>query len=572
MTGDVGPSALGVVVVTRDEGPELRATVERLLDGIPDDADFVVVDDHSTDGSADFLADHERVRLLRPTERLGVARARNHGAAACRGETIVFSDAHVRPGRGWVEPLLETLADPAVGAAAPVMTPMDDPHARVAGLTFVDSALNVAWLPADSAEPAAVPLLCGCFMGMRRDAFEATGGFDPGMSYYGSEDLELSLRLWRLGYRCMVAPGAEIAHRFRVPAAEEVDWEAFLHNLLRMATVHLEPRDLASVVESARARPAFPRAAAAVAGGDAGARRVLVAAAAERPAEWFFERFGIRAFDGGATRNGSASRNGSAGRRYRGANREAWALWARTGSTSSRPVEDEDFEQAREWLDPNGWIPWDEVTDVLCLGAGGGQQAPLFASLGCRVTLLDLSPDQLALDRRVARERGLELEIVEGDMLDLAGFGGRAFDLVFQPVSACYIPRVWPLYRQVLNLLRPGGLYDVEHWNPVSMQLWRLGEWDGRSYRLTKPQRSGVPVRWDVAAELGAAEAVDSIHYIHPLGNLVGGLCATGFTIIGFAERTRGDTDAPPGTEEHRAAFAPPYLRVLARKPPKATP
>jgi len=108
---------------------------------------------------------------------------------------------------------------------------------------------------------------------------------------------------------------------------------------------------------------------------------------------------------------------------------------------------------------------------VLCLACGGGQQAALFASLGYRVTLADISPDQLQIDRAVAEEYGLKIELVEADMLDLSRLHGRQFDLVYQAVSACYVPDVQRLYREVARVIKPGGWYRVEHWNPVQLQL-----------------------------------------------------------------------------------------------------
>jgi GT2 family glycosyltransferase/SAM-dependent methyltransferase len=552
---------MSVVVVTRNEGPRLRATVDALLSTLEGETDVIVVDDCSTDGSTAFLDSAREIRLLRATERFGVANARNFGAAAAQGDVIVFSDAHVAPQPGWAAPLFAALDNPTAGAVSPVMAQWVNPMTRVQGLRFVDAALNVDWIPVHATEPTPVPLLCGCFMALRRDVFEAVGGFDPGMAYYGSEDLELCLRLWRMGYECLVVPESEIAHRFRVPQHGDVDWENFLHNLLRMATVHLDPDDLGVVVTNLRRHPEFPAAASRVLAGDVGERRARIAASSRFDTRWFLERFSMDVFAKAPARNGRPRRGD-----YRAVNRRAWSYWAGAGSPSSQPVGDADFASAREWIDPRGWIDWDDVKTVLCLASAGGQQAPLFASLGCKVTLVDLSPEQLAIDERVAAERGLEIELIEGDMLDLSQLAGRSYDLVYQPISACYIPYVRPLYRQVHDLLRPGGLYDVEHWNPTSMQLWQLGRWDGRAYRLVHPQRSGVPVRWNFDAAVGADGPVYSLHYIHPLEKLLGVLCETGFVIERFGERTNGDPRAQPGSEEHLAAYAPPYFRLLARR------
>src|SRR5881394_3674332 len=105
---------------------------------------------------------------------------------------------------------------------------------------------------------------------------------------------------------------------------------------------------------------------------------------------------------------------------YREANRSGWALLSRNGSESSCPYGPQQFAQARSWLDPSGWLPWRQIRSVLCLACGGGQQGPLFASLGYDVTVVDLSPEQLHLDGLAARNFGFEIECIESDMADLS--------------------------------------------------------------------------------------------------------------------------------------------------------
>jgi SAM-dependent methyltransferase len=261
-----------------------------------------------------------------------------------------------------------------------------------------------------------------------------------------------------------------------------------------------------------------------------------------------------------------ASLPSSGADKYRDVNRRVWTYLAEHGSDSSRPYGPEQLARARDWLAPEGWLPWTEIGSVLCLAAGGGQQGPLFASLGYDVTVVDLCPEQLALDEEVAAAHGLELELIEADLLDLLELHGRRFDLVHQPISACYVPDAQRMYEEVARVLRPGGWYDVEHWNPVHVQLAGLGAWRDGAYVIERPQLAGVPVPW-----LSADEGADVVcwHYVHPLDALVGGLCRTGFRILKVAERTRGDETAAPGTVDHLAAYAPPFFRMLARYGPE---
>jgi SAM-dependent methyltransferase len=253
---------------------------------------------------------------------------------------------------------------------------------------------------------------------------------------------------------------------------------------------------------------------------------------------------------------------------YRMVNRAGWRRLAEQGSDSSRPYSAEMLPHARSWLDPYGWLPWDEIHDVLCLGAGGGQQGPSFASLGCRTTVVDLSPDQLALDREAAAAAGLELECLEGDIADLSQLEGRHFDLVHQAICSCYVPDLGPVHRGVRAVLAPGGWYDVEHWNPLHAQLAGYGVWQDGAYELEHPRVPGVPLPWFLPGEEGAGEA-SCWHFTHHLADLVGDVCRAGFRVVRVAERPDREPEAPTGSVGHVSAYAPSFLRLLCRAVPE---
>src|SRR5690606_8495589 len=90
---------------------------------------------------------------------------------------------------------------------------------------------------------------------------------------------------------------------------------------------------------------------------------------------------------------------------------------------------------------------------ILCLGAGGGRQGPLYAAAGAVVTVVDISPAQLELDRQVAAERRLTLTTGEASMDDLSMLGTAVFDVIIHPVSTCYVPDLRPVYAEVARLL-----------------------------------------------------------------------------------------------------------------------
>jgi GT2 family glycosyltransferase len=286
--------SVSVVIASHNEGENLVRTVHSLLAGLPSEGEIIVVDDASTDGSADCLTSgYGGVTVLRCPGRQGAIRARNLGVERARGEVVVFSDAHIQAPLDWTGPLVEALACPSVGATGPAISVMDNPAAKGFGFRWSDPALTVDWLGQQYDEPYAVPMLGAGFMAMRREVFQAVGGFDPGLILWGFEDAELCLRLWLLGYECRVVPDVDVAHLFRASHPYAVDWEMVLHNMLRVAVVHFGEERTRRMVACLTSNNAFPAAFARLCAGDTWARREALHAARAHDDDWFFHRFGM---------------------------------------------------------------------------------------------------------------------------------------------------------------------------------------------------------------------------------------------------------------------------------------
>lgn len=286
---------LSVIIPALNE-PLLRRTVEQFHATLPRSGEIVVVDDGSTDGCADFLSDFNaaptRIRLLR-TERLGITKARNLGAAHAEGQVLVFADAHVDAPEGWCEPVVAALDDARVGAVAPAISVMGQPELKGYGQALKGPVLGAEWLVRQGREPYRVPLLPGAFIAVRREVFETSGGFDEGMLQFGWEDTEFSLRLWLLGYDQMVVPSVDVPHFFRERHPYLVEWTKYLYNMLRIAFAHFGPERLARVLDAAKNHQDFAGALALAAGSDVWSRRAELERRRVRDDEWFCNCFGI---------------------------------------------------------------------------------------------------------------------------------------------------------------------------------------------------------------------------------------------------------------------------------------
>jgi GT2 family glycosyltransferase len=280
--------SVSVVIATHNEGTELLSTVLNLARELPSTGEIIVVNDMSSDGSVAGLAGHvANIRLLRPPRRLGVAGARNLGAKEAHGDVLIFADAHVRAPSGWLGSFLRVLADEQVGAAGPAIARMRHPEVRGYGLRFTDSATNLEWLGPLGADPYPVPVLGGFFIGMRREVFNLTGGLDGGMHIYGMEDPELCLRLWTLGYRCMLIPTVIVRHVFRTKA-HQLDWQSGLHNVLRLGVLHFGTNRLRALFGHYAGDCEFPDAMARLLDSDVAERRAWIRARRVADDEWFF--------------------------------------------------------------------------------------------------------------------------------------------------------------------------------------------------------------------------------------------------------------------------------------------
>jgi glycosyltransferase involved in cell wall biosynthesis len=283
---------ISVVVISRNEGKELRRTVENFDDTLPAGGEIIVIDDGSTDGSAGHVAKRRgRIKLHR-VENFGVARARNFGARQSRGGVIVYADAHLRLEPDWWRPMVEVLENPKVGGVAPAIVGYR-PGRIGYGLTFTDPRLEVRWLRRKPRGPVAAPIIPGCCFATRRDVIEATGGWDDSQLQRGNIDNEGCVRFWMLGYELMITPDTVVAHKFRKQSPYPVGWPEFLFNRLRLAFVHFNPQRLGKVVARLRNYPSFGEALALLAASDIAQRRRELHARRVRDDNWYCKRFNM---------------------------------------------------------------------------------------------------------------------------------------------------------------------------------------------------------------------------------------------------------------------------------------
>jgi len=281
-----------IILPTLNEGAMLSMTVDSIArhgDGLP--YEVLVVDDGSTDGSTSSVVGSSvrRVHVLQGGG-LGVARARNLGAAQARGEVLVFMDAHCRVSPGWLEGLAALLSYRDIGLVGPSFTKLDATTPRGCGMRWADHTLDPCWFePQDGVGGYCVPLTTGACQALRRDAFVALGGYDAGFTRWGFEDVEMCLRTWLFGFRVAVEPAVVIAHYFREARDNyDVDDVEITYNFLRMAYLHFSPTRIQRVLRAVQANPHVRAAQERLADSDVFDRRADLLGRRQRDDEWYF--------------------------------------------------------------------------------------------------------------------------------------------------------------------------------------------------------------------------------------------------------------------------------------------
>lgn len=188
----------------------------RALDAQP--AEVVVVDNASTDGTADFLRDaFPEVRVVQLERNVGFAAGNNAGARQASAEYLVFLNNDTRVQPQWLSALLAPVdADATVGLVTSRVEYMDPAgHIDSAGDGYLrcgGAFKHAHGQPVSHAGPSReVFSACGAGFLIRRNLFEAVGGFDEDF-FMVYEDVDLSYRARLRGSRCVYASEAVVLH------------------------------------------------------------------------------------------------------------------------------------------------------------------------------------------------------------------------------------------------------------------------------------------------------------------------------------------------------------------------
>jgi lipopolysaccharide/colanic/teichoic acid biosynthesis glycosyltransferase/GT2 family glycosyltransferase len=230
MTPESIPS-ISVIIPAKDAAGTIEACLRAALSqqGLAGPYEVIVVDDGSKDETA-ALAERLGALVLREQGR-GPAAARNLGALAARGSILVFTDADCQPAPDWLAQLTAPFKDPqVVGAKGAYRTRQTSLLAR-----FIQQEYEQKY--ARLSRYSHIDFIDTYSAAYRKEVFWQNGGFNPAFPDPSAEDIELSFRLARKGYKMVFAPHAIVYHLHNERLADYIRrkftygyWRAFVYS------------------------------------------------------------------------------------------------------------------------------------------------------------------------------------------------------------------------------------------------------------------------------------------------------------------------------------------------------
>ena len=201
------PPDVSVVIPVRNDPHNLMACLSALRASKRTRHEVVVVDDASTDNTADVARDYG-VRVIRMPCNVGPAVARNYGCKEARGDIVVFLDADVCATPDTLDQFVHTFeSDPHVAA---VFGSYDTQPTRTNLVSQYKNLLHHYVHQCGQRDASTFWSGCG---GVRRAAFLELEGFHAGYGRPCIEDIEFGSRLRETGERILLNKEIQVTHR-----------------------------------------------------------------------------------------------------------------------------------------------------------------------------------------------------------------------------------------------------------------------------------------------------------------------------------------------------------------------
>jgi len=228
---------------------------------------------------------------------------------------------------------------------------------------------------------------------------------------------------------------------------------------------------------------------------------------------------------------------------YQDINAKTIDKWVEEGWQWGIPITHEEYVKAvnGDWnvlLTPTRFVPHEWFGELkgkklFGLACGGGQQMPIFSAVGAECTVMDYSEKQLESERLVSKREGYKIEIIRGDMTKRLPFDDESFDIIFHPVSNCYVKDVDHVFRECYRVLKKGGLLIA------GLGLEIEYAFDNSETTVINRMPFDPIANEDQRKQL--EEDDSGMQFSHSLEEQIGGQLRAGFRLVDLYEDTNGE-------------------------------
>jgi glycosyltransferase involved in cell wall biosynthesis len=214
------------------------ATIGRTLEALSRQNCFqpfevIVVDDGSSDNTAEIVSSFASVRYVRQ-DNAGPASARNHGAGLAQGEYLAFTDSDCLPHEDWLSLLMAGMSQEQVGVVSGSYG-IANPQSVLARCVYAEILWRHTHLMPDFPNSFGSYNFC-----VKKNVFDAVGGFNTAYRNASGEDNDLSYKIIRSGWRIYFQRKALVDHYHPTRVVKYLK-EQFRHGFWRLTVYRDHP-------------------------------------------------------------------------------------------------------------------------------------------------------------------------------------------------------------------------------------------------------------------------------------------------------------------------------------------
>lgn len=217
---------ISVIIVARNEGLELEATIGLVAESEPAPGEIIVVDDQNEPPLGERLAGLMAIapvpiRVVRTAMQIGPGPAKRFGAEHATGDLLIILDAHMRMPTDWLEVIQQAsvrFPDALLCTTCQGTTVKSPPNG--CGAYYESGAEHALafgrrwYARRETTLIDTVPCILGACYAIPRHIWSSLGGINPNFEGWGFGEQDLSLRAWLSGFECRGMNNLVVQHRF----------------------------------------------------------------------------------------------------------------------------------------------------------------------------------------------------------------------------------------------------------------------------------------------------------------------------------------------------------------------